>query len=183
MLKRLISLNLAIILVLTMLLPTASAANRTIIDSGTCGDNLTWTLYSDGELVIDGTGEMADYTRYTVPWISYRYNIQTVTVKNGVTRIGHNAFASSANLTVVKIPSSVSSIGDESFWNCYNLTSITVDAGNSTYSSMSGVLFNKEGTRLITCPEGKSGTYSVPSGVTEIAPDAFARCSLGSFRP
>lgn len=45
-------------------LGAAAYAEPAVIDSGTCGadgDNLTWTLYDTGELVIDGTGRMTDY--------------------------------------------------------------------------------------------------------------------------
>ena len=39
-----------------------------IVDSGTCGENLTWTLDSEGMLTISGTGEMDDYESSTIPW-------------------------------------------------------------------------------------------------------------------
>lgn len=61
--KRLIK-NFLLVVVMAVLcfavMMTASAQDRTVIDSGECGaqgDNVIWTLYDDGELVISGEGE------------------------------------------------------------------------------------------------------------------------------
>ena len=39
--------------------PNIFATAAEIIDSGTCGENLTWSLDSYGKLTISGTGAMA----------------------------------------------------------------------------------------------------------------------------
>ena len=41
--------------------PTFYADGNSTVDSGTCGDNLTWTLDSAGTLTISGTGEMTSH--------------------------------------------------------------------------------------------------------------------------
>ncbi len=74
------------------------------------------------------------------------------------------------------IPASVTSIGDYAFWGCSSLTAITVDANNSVYSSVAGVLFDKSQTTLIQYPAGKAGSYTIPSSVTSIGDNAFATC-------
>ena len=64
--------------------------NAEIRDSGTCGDNLNWFLTTDGELVIQGEGRMADYNREEeeeAPWIKY-HGIEKVSIREGVTYIG-----------------------------------------------------------------------------------------------
>jgi hypothetical protein len=94
-----------------------------------------------------------------------------------VTSIGPSAFFFSSGLTSVSIPSSVTSIGSYAFSNCKGLASILVDAANPNYSSSDGVLFNKPLTSLIRCPGGKSGAYTIPSGVTSIEISAFDSCS------
>ena len=93
-----------------------------------------------------------------------------------VTSIGAGAFYSCASLTSITIPKSVTSIGDMAFAACTNLAAFTVDATNSIYSSMGGVLFNKSQTTLIRFPEGKAGTYIVPNNVTSIGAGAFYYC-------
>lgn len=94
-------------------------------ESGTCGDNLTWTLDNNGTLTISGTGDMEDYSySYDVPWYSPRLLIESVVIENGVTSIGSNAFYYCSSLTSVTIPDSVTSIGEYAFHNCINLKNV-----------------------------------------------------------
>ena len=83
-------------------------------ESGTCGDNLTWTLDDNGTLTISGQGEMYDYYFYHEnTW--WNREIKEVAINNGVTSIGSYAFSSCTGLTSVTIPDSVTSIGDLRF--------------------------------------------------------------------
>jgi hypothetical protein len=92
-----------------------------------------------------------------------------------VTAIGERAFAFT-DLTSVTIPRGVTSIGRRAF-SFSKLTSITVDNQNPAYSSVDGILFNKNKTVLITYPERKQGTsYTIPSSVTSIGEYAFYNC-------
>ena len=56
------------------------------------------------------------------------------------------------------------------------LENIEVENGNKNYSSIDGVLFNKNGTRLFAYPSNRKGEYQTPMAVTEISPDAFNNC-------
>jgi BspA type Leucine rich repeat region (6 copies) len=97
-----------------------------------------------------------------------------------VTSIGDEAFSGCGSLTLLSIPNTITNIGDGAFWDCTNLTAITVDALNSVYRSVAGVLFNQGQTRLIAYPEGRIGSYAIPNGVTSIASAAFYNCRLTS---
>ena len=90
-------------------------------------DNVYWALV-DNTLIISGSGAMKNYVMKFIeaPWYSYRTTIKTVTIENGVTVIGKQAFYDCANLKSVTIPNSVTSIGDSAFQNCTNLTSVTI---------------------------------------------------------
>jgi hypothetical protein len=105
------------------------------------------------------------------------YHLTDVTIPNGVTYIGNQAFADCDSLTSVTIPDSVNSIGIGAFAECNSLTAITVDAGNSFYSSINGVLFDKSQTTLLQCPGGLGGNYTIPDGVTSIGGAAFHACT------
>lgn len=97
---------MSVLLCAVLLFTTASVAfaaedGRKVVDSGFCGaqgENLTWTLYDDGELVISGEGEMDWYYPWSdnkkAPWNSYFEDIYIITVEEGVTGIGNYAFVS-----------------------------------------------------------------------------------------
>ena len=128
--KKILSIFLAFCLIFS-LLPMGAMADET--KSGTCGDNLTWTLDGDGTLTISGTGKMYDYDyseyKKAAPWIRDIYKIKSVVIEDGVTSIGSQAFYATdgyPNITKVTIPSSVESIGGSAFLNCRKLVSITL---------------------------------------------------------
>src|SRR5437764_764415 len=88
----------------------------------------------------------------------------------------NSAFSGCTNLRSVTIPSSVNNIQSPVFSGCTSLTNLSVDAANSTFSSLDGVVFNKAQTTLIIFPPGR-GSYVIPNSVTSIGPQAFSGCT------
>ena len=147
-----------ILLFVLALLPLVATADQ----SGTCGNNLTWTyVESTGTLTISGTGDMYDYSQS--PWSSYI--IKKVILENGITSIGNRAFEGCSGLTSVTIGNSVTSIGNYAFCNCSGLTSVTI--GNSV-TSIGGSAFHG-------C--SSLATITIPNSVTSIGDVAFSYCS------
>ena len=130
----------------------------------------------------------------------YSSRISKATLQEGLREIQTGAFVNS-NLTEIILPESLSIIGVSAFQNCSNLVDITIPAGvekigvsvfrecmslldinvveeNKHYSSVDGVLFNKDKSTLIQYPTGKSGPYIIPNTVTTIAVDAFVSSKL-----
>ena len=103
--------------------------------------------------------------------------LTSITIPNSVNYISNYAFQGCTGLTSIDIPKSVSSVDVYSFWECSNLAAINVDGENEYYSSADGVLFNKDQSRLICYPEGKTGGYSIPNTVATIREYAFRNCS------
>ncbi len=94
-----------------------------------------------------------------------------------VTSIGADAFRYCDNLETLNFPKSVTEIGSNALYGCSGLTEINVYGDNQTYSSVDGVLFNKDKTVIIRCPENRTDTsYTIPNTVTDIQNGAFGHC-------
>ena len=132
-------------------LTTAEAAFENVMDIWLSGD-CDAILWKDTTLTIrkhagEGNGAMADYTSYygsnTAPWYnSHWYNpqpgdivIKSVTIEEGVTRIGDYAFGWMSELKTITIPSSVTSIGEDAFYWSKAVDDIylTADPSNLTW--------------------------------------------------
>jgi len=100
-----------------------------------------------------------------------------IAIPSSVTNIGWWAFSDCAGLTEVAIPGGVALIGDYAFSGCGAMREISVAEANANYSSLAGVLFNKDKTVLIRCPGGKTGNYTIPSGVAVIESEAISGCA------
>ena len=64
-----------------------------------------------------------------------------------VTSIADQAFAGNRSITDVTIPYSITNIGDDAFLG--QVTAFNVDVNNTNYSSLAGVLFDKQQATLI----------------------------------
>lgn len=161
---------------------------NSIAASGTCGENLTWTLDSDGLLTVSGTGTM-DYGDSSKIWMDKRDEVKTAVLKPGVTSIGFAAFNACTNLTNITIPESVTSIGAMAFGNCTALKSVVLPAGITKIDdyTFSGCTELED----ITLPVGVTSigknafngcknltSIMLPENVTSIGELAFARCGL-----
>lgn len=100
--------------------------------------------------------------------------LEEIVIPAKVTSIGYYAFHYCASLKRVVIPASLEWYDENPFLYCTALLEFVVDSKNSSYSSIDGVLFDKEGATLLCFPSGKAKAYSVPEGVTDIADEAFA---------
>lgn len=151
-------------LMLAALTPAGFAAHA---ESGACGENLTWTMDDDGNLVISGTGAMEDFM-FRGPW---GYGARNVVIGEGVTSIGKKAFGE-ISIRTVSIPSTVTSIGENAFYKCYKLESITVASGNRDYTVNGGCLIETKTGTLLTAAVGSA----IPDdgSVKAIAKEAFA---------
>ena len=102
-------------------------------------------------------------------------NLMELCLPEGVISIGDCAFLMCRSLTRLTIPDSVTSIEGNPFR--YLSAEILVSSENPVISVVDGVVFNKDGTRLIACPCNKAGAYEIPDGVLEIGTHAFENCN------
>lgn len=105
---------------------------------------------------------------------AYCFNLTDIVFPENLTEIGEDSFVETA-ITTITIPESVSLLWNNAFGACENLVSIDVADGNKEYSSVDGVLYNKNKTKLICCPAGKS-SVNIEDTVLQIDQKAFYFC-------
>lgn len=178
---------LAAVLVLTMLcemLPLAAFAqsdigqavtaavqeigeeNSEIVASGE-DLNVTWSLDSDGLLIISGSGPMGEmYAQWppNLAWRKYNQQIKKVIINSGVTSISEVAFEACFNLTEVELCDTITSIEKNAFFVCENLKKITLP---KQLTEISHAAF--QGCKSLT-------SVVIPPNVTKIDDSAFAYC-------
>ena len=99
--------------------------------------------------------------------------LKAASIPTSVTTIGNYAFFRTG-LTSVSIPASVTSLGANPFSGCGALTEIKAATDSKNFASVNGVLFNKDKTKLLAYPCGKTASsYTVPSGVKTIGEHSF----------
>lgn len=156
-----------------------------VIFGGTTG-KLTWTLTEDGVLTITGEGPMPDYrdggTSETPPWYPHVNRISSLTIGEGVTRIGDYAFMLCSFVTEVVIPESVTSMGDWAFKDCLALAKITFEKGINLKKISGGYSENRNTDgyfyghgAFAKCTALTS--IEIPASVEVIEPEAFWGCS------
>ena len=189
-------------LILIMGLMTALGAAAQ--NSGITGP-LHWSYNAATKtLSISGKGAMPDYAfpgGTDRPWYAFRDDMEKITIGNGISTVGKNAFTRCGKVksiilptTLTKIefhgfsfckalqsitlPAALTEIGSYAFFECSALTAFKVDAGNAHFTAADGVLYNKAKTRLIYYPLGKAATsFSVPAGVSTIGEYSFCRAA------
>ena len=135
---------------------TVENSVRTMVYSGTCGDNLSWTIDDQNHLVVSGEGQIPA----SVPWDVYR--VETATLENGITNVGA-AFTNNPVLKSVTLPDSLTIIDDDGFSFCYSLEEIVIPEG---VSAIGAGAFLRCGLVSLT----------VPKSVTSIGDYAFGTC-------
>ena len=105
-------------------------------------------------------------------------SLTSITIPDSVTRIDMSTFRGCSSFTSITIPDNVTYIDIWAFNGCTGLTAIDVKAGNNNYTSVNGVLFNKDKTELICYPAGKTDkSYNIPNCVTNVGGWAFDGCT------
>ena len=129
--------------------------------------NVTWSLDSDGLLIISGSGPMGEmYAQWppNLAWRKYNQQIKKVIINSGVTSISEVAFEACFNLTEVELCDTITSIEKEAFFACENLKKITLP---KQLTEISHAAF--QGCKSLT-------SVVIPPNVTKIDDSAFAYC-------
>ena len=152
---------------------TLNLVSDGLVASGSCGENLTWSIDEEGTLTISGTGAMWDYDyvsvdgvwHTTAPW--YSYSPTKLVLNEGITYIGYYAFQQAEFTGSLTLPESLTSIGSFAFDGCDGFTGTLVLPEGLT--SVGGYAF-------WDC-KGFTGDLILPESLTNIGWGAFQSCS------
>ncbi len=134
--------------------------------------------YADS-IITYPANELPQYSFYNSKTIAYKSTLVSIKLPNSINSIGDMAFYYCYGLTgTFTLPANLTHIGSFALYGCYMINAFSVDAANPRYSSISGVLFNKNQDSLFICPASKSGSYSIPLTVKYIGSSAFEGCTL-----
>jgi len=162
-LRKAVSLLVCAILLIAALPLSVNAAE--IVSSGTCGDNVSWTIDSEGLLTISGIGDTKNYSAfYNGPFYNNK-KITDVIVESGVTSLGNYILSSITNLKSVVLPEGLTSIGNGAF--SYNSLLEEVTLPQSLVKISQSAFFRCKAL----------STILIPNSVTEIGQNAFAGCT------
>lgn len=143
------------------------------IASGSCGEALTWSLSTAGDLTVSGTGDMTDFAATGAPWAEYRDQVKLVILGRGVTSIGSSAFQDCKNLETVSLPGSLTALGEAAFLRCGELTNVKLPAslesvGEDCFTGCEKLeLLNLTGVpdEIMELRTSLEGTVTLPAGV------------------
>ena len=153
-----------------------------LLKSGYCGqggDNATYKLYSNGLLMIEGTGLVGKIARdHTGPLGEYDYVIKDVVIGEGIDMLEYAAFNGCPNLETVTLSKTFSGGNARSFCYCPSLKRFIVDEENPYLTvDENGCLFSKDMTVIHRFPPGSALTeYEIPDSVTRIGIQSFYSC-------
>ena len=154
-----------------------------VLESGSCGSNATYKLYTDGRLVIEGSGSIDSDS------FNGKTNIKYIEVKDGITSIGDYTFSGCEDLREVTLPESLENIGQGAFMTCSRLDSIVLP---DKITEIADGVFNGSGLTEVKLPEsltriGKGAFYwskisviNFPESLKTIGDDAFEGNNLKS---
>lgn len=169
--KKLLSIFLAVLMLCSTGTLAFAEDESEIIAQGTCGATVNWKLDSNGQMTIYGSGSMQNYwyTEDRRPqYETYKDQVTSLVIEEGVTAIGKYAFYNFKNLTEKLVfPNSLKSIWDCAFEGCNGLTE--APQFNNTLTDIGFAAFR-------SCKKMK-GDLVIPDSVTNLGIQAFSTCS------
>lgn len=111
---------------------------------------------------------------------TFNRSITEFALPKGLKYLDLHVFYCCNSLQHLTLPASLETLVFPYFYTS-NLTNIQVAEGNLHFAAEDGVVFDKAMETLLFCPQGRTGSYTVPDTVTAIAMNAFSGCALSEI--
>ena len=121
-----------------------------IVSVGQCGENAYYALYSNGRLLLRGSGATYDYEIGRSPFWENE-NIRSLVISDGITAIGSSVFERCSNMATASLPTSLTEIGKRAFF-MYNLGGLTALSIPSSVTTIGEKAFSCEALTSVTLP-------------------------------
>ncbi|MCH5235638.1 MAG: leucine-rich repeat protein [Muribaculaceae bacterium] len=103
--------------------------------------------------------------------------LSSVTLPESLISLEYCCFSGCTSLKEITIPAFVTQFDFSAFIGCTSMIGIDVDPANPEYSSFDGIVYDKSGEKLYTCPHGKTSVTFLEY-VKEICSEAFRDCII-----
>lgn len=190
-----------LIIIIVAVCFSAFSADPLLLKKGYYSESsdISWSIYDDGSMVINGSGEIPAFENYAVlPYFEMFEEgiVESLVIKDGITGIGDYAFYGCSADTVEIAPSvkklgsygffgmenvenislsqNISSLGSSVF-SCSDQLKISVDTNNEHFiTDEYGIIYDFNKNEIVFCPVGSDLTnYIFPSSLTHIRDNAF----------
>ena len=127
---------------------------------------LAFSSNGDGTCTLTGLGTYKK-TEIEIPTLSPSGDI--------VTAIAGYAFYNETSIVRISLPSTIRSIGEYAFLGCSSMIEISVSSSNTAFGTIDGILYSKDGSRIICCPPMRGKTScTISKDVAVIESGAFS---------
>ena len=121
-----------------------------IVETGEIGENAYYVLYSNGRLLLRGSGATYDYEIGQSPFWENE-NIHSLVISDGITAIGSSVFERCPNMATASLPTSLIEIGKRAFF-MYNQGGLTELNIPSSVTTIGEKAFSCEALTSVTLP-------------------------------
>lgn len=125
-----------------------------LIDSGVCGENITYELYDTGRMNLIGFGDMFDYSTMPAPWFENRKNIKIINASKEINAVSEFAFYDCTNVYELRGFSDVYVVNQSGLYSADCKTLVLALSKNNEYV-MPDTVENCSAAAFLMCPNVK----------------------------
>ena len=175
--KKIISLLMAFVMLLSVTSGLTLTAYAETTLSGTCDKNISWKYDpSTKTMIFSGTGSLYFDFAYPLPWknIVESNDIENIVISNGINYVDLSSFSNCYNIKEFNLGKDIKELRLWEFDNFKFLKKINIALDNPYMISVDGIVYNKNKTMLICYPCGRNNSeFSIQEGIKSIEPYCF----------